>query len=101
MVINHGQVGFDGSQAELARKYADGKHSVSFTLQQEVSDILLPEGLAAHCTIQRDGRNVKVMHDSSVSSSDLIVALVQRYRLTDIDIEGPQIEDVVMEVYRE
>ncbi len=101
VVINHGQVGFDGSQAELARKYADGKHSVSFTLQQEVSDILLPEGLAAHCTIQREGRNVKVMHDSSVSSSDLIVALVQRYRLTDIDIEGPQIEDVVMEVYRE
>nr|WP_296457561.1 ATP-binding cassette domain-containing protein [uncultured Acetatifactor sp.] len=101
VVINHGQVGFDGSQAELARKYADGKHSVSFTLQQEVSDILLPEGLAAHCTIQREGRNVKVMHDSSVSSSDLIVALVQRYKLTDIDIEGPQIEDVVMEVYKE
>ena len=46
-------------------------------------------------------RSVKVMHDSSVSSSDLIVALVQRYKLTDIDIEGPQIEDVVMEVYKE
>ena len=100
VVINHGQVGFDGSQAQLAERYADGKHSVSFTLQQEASQIVLPEGLAGHCTLQQEGLHVKVVHDSRVSSSDLIVALVQRYRLTDIDIKGPQIEDVVMEVYK-
>lgn len=100
VVINHGQVGFDGSQAQLAEKYADGKRSVSFTLQQEASQIVLPEGLAGHCTLQQEGLHVKVIHDSRVSSSDLIVALVQRYRLTDIDIKGPQIEDVVMEVYK-
>ena len=100
MVINHGQVGFDGSQAQLAERYADGKRSVSFTLQQEVSQIVLPEGLAGHCTLQQEGLHVKVIHDSRVSPSDLIVALVQRYRLTDIDIKGPQIEDVVMEVYK-
>ena len=100
VVINHGQVGFDGSQAQLAERYADGKRSVSFTLQQEVSQIVLPEGLAGHCTLQQEGLHVKVIHDSRVSPSDLIVALVQRYRLTDIDIKGPQIEDVVMEVYK-
>ena len=100
VVINHGQVGFDGSQAQLAERYADGKRSVSFTLQQEASQIVLPEGLAGHCTLQQEGLHVKVIHDSRVSSSDLIVALVQRYRLTDIDIKGPQIEDVVMEVYK-
>lgn len=100
VVINHGQVGFDGSQAQLAEKYADGKHSVSFTLQQEVAEIVLPEGLAGHCSLQREGLHVRIQHDSRVSSSDLIVALVQRYRLTDIDIKGPQIEDVVMEVYK-
>ena len=100
VVINHGQVGFDGSQAQLAERYADGKRSVSFTLQQEVSQIVLPEGLAGHCTLQQEGLHVKVVHDSRVSPSDLIVALVQRYRLTDIDIKGPQIEDVVMEVYK-
>lgn len=100
VVINHGQVGFDGSQAQLAERYADGKRSVSFTLQQEASQIVLPEGLAGHCTLQQEGLHVKVVHDSRVSSSDLIVALVQRYRLTDIDIKGPQIEDVVMEVYK-
>ena len=100
VVINHGQVGFDGSQAQLAERYADGKRSVSFTLQQEASQIVLPEGLAGHCTLQQEGLHVKVVHDSRVSPSDLIVALVQRYRLTDIDIKGPQIEDVVMEVYK-
>ena len=58
------------------------------------------EELEGHCLLQREGLHVRIQHDSRVSSSDLIVALVQRYRLTDIDIKGPQIEDVVMEVYK-
>ncbi len=100
VVINHGQVGFDGSMEELASKYADGKRSVSFTLQQDVPEITLPEKMAGHYTIEREGRQVKIRHDGHVNASDLIVALIQKYRLKDIDIRGPQIEDVVMEVYR-
>ena len=64
------------TQAQLAEKYADGKHSVSFTLQQEVAEIVLPEGLAGHCSLQREGLHVRIQHDSRVSSSDLIVELV-------------------------
>lgn len=100
VVINHGRVGFDGSMEELAKRYADGKRSVSFTLQQDIPEIVLPEGMAGHYTLERDGLHVKIGHDSHVDSSDLIVALVQKYALTDIDIKGPQIEDVVMEVYK-
>lgn len=100
VVINHGRVGFDGSMEELAKRYADGKSSVSFTLQQDIPEIVLPEGIAGHYTLERDGLHVKIRHDSHVDSSDLIVALVQKYALTDIDIKGPQIEDVVMEVYK-
>ena len=43
---------------------------------------------------------MKIRHDSHVDSSDLIAGLVQKYALMDIDIKGPQIEDVVMEVYK-
>lgn len=100
VVINHGRVGFDGSMEELAKRYADGKRSVSFTLQQDIPEIMLPEGMAGHYILERDGLHVKIRHDSHVDSSDLIVALVQKYALTDIDIKGPQIEDVVMEVYK-
>lgn len=100
VVINHGRVGFDGSMEELAKRYADGKRSVSFTLQQDIPEIVLPEGMAGHYTLERDGLHVKIGHDSHVDTSDLIVALVQKYALTDIDIKGPQIEDVVMEVYK-
>lgn len=100
VVINHGQVGFDGSMAGLAEKYADGKRSVSFTLQQEAADVELPEQMAGHYTLSREGMHVKIQHDSQVSASDIIAAMLQRYTLTDIDIKGPQIEDVVMEVYK-
>ncbi len=100
VVINHGQVGFDGSMNELAKKYADGKRSVSFTLRQDIPEIILPEGMAGHSVVEREGLHVKIRHDSHVDSSDLIAGLVQKYALTDIDIKGPQIEDVVMEVYK-
>lgn len=100
VVINHGQVGFDGSMNELAKKYADGKRSVSFTLRQDIPEIILPEGMAGHSIVERKGLHVKIRHDSHVDSSDLIAGLVQKYALTDIDIKGPQIEDVVMEVYK-
>lgn len=100
VVINHGKVGFDGSMEELAKRYADGKRSVSFTLRQDVPQILLPQGMTGHYVLEREGLHVKIRHDSNVDSSDLIAVLVQKYALTDIDIKGPQIEDVVMEVYQ-
>lgn len=100
VVINHGQVGFDGSMTALAEKYAGGKHSVQFTLQKDVGQIELPTGMAGHYTLAKNGLHVQIEHDQSISASDMVAALLQKYTLTDIDIHGPQIEDVVMEVYK-
>lgn len=100
VVINHGQVGFDGSMTALAEKYASGKHSVQFTLQKDVGQIELPTGMAGHYTLAKNGLHVQIEHDQSISASDMVATLLQKYTLTDIDIHGPQIEDVVMEVYK-
>ena len=100
VVINHGQVGFDGSMAELADKYAGGKHSIRFTLQKDAPAVELPAGMAGHYTLSKNGLHVQIEHDQTISASDMMAALLARYALTDIDIRGPQIEDVVMEVYK-
>lgn len=100
VVINHGAVGFDGSMSDLSKKYANGKKSVSFTLKQDSGEIKLPNGMTGHYTMERQGLHVNIQHDKEVNTSDIISALVQHYSITDIDIKGPQIEDIVMEVYK-
>ena len=100
VVINHGQVGFDGSMTALADKYAGDKHSVRFTLQKDVDQIELPVGMEGHYTLSKNGLHVQIEHDQNISASDMMGALLAKYTLTDIDIRGPQIEDVVMEVYK-
>ena len=100
VVINHGQVGFDGSMEALADKYAGGKHRVRFTLQKDAEKIELPAGMTGHYTLSKNGLHVQIEHDQTISASAMVAVLLQKYTLTDIDIHGPQIEDVVMEVYK-
>lgn len=100
VVINHGTVGFDGSMTELAEKYAGGNHTVSFTMQEGAGALELPEQLRPHCKVNQQGLHVTITHDASVDASAIITALMPQYPMTGIDIKGPQIEDVVMEVYR-
>lgn len=101
IVINHGTVGFDGSMKELAARYAGGKHTVSFTLDDEVETIMLPEGMRGHYSLKKDGYHVTITHDAALPASDIITAVVTQYHISDIDIKGPQIEDVVLEVYQQ
>ena len=99
VVINHGTACFDGTYDELAEKYTGGKHTVSFTLQEEAETIELPEGLKDKVDISRNGRHVTLVHEAQVSSSDILGEILRKYSISGIDIHGPQIEDVVMEVY--
>ena len=42
-----------------------------------------------------------ITHDAALPASDIITAVVTQYHISDIDIKGPQIEDVVLEVYQQ
>lgn len=101
IVINHGTACFDGSMAALSEKYSNGKKTVSFTLEKDVPVVVLPERMKEHYTISREGRHIKIQHDQGLTASQIITALVSEYQIADIDIKGPQIEDVVLEVYRQ
>ena len=51
------------------------------------------------CEIHIEGRHVVITHSSLVSSSDILTAVLKEYAITDIEVSGPQIDDIVMEVY--
>ena len=98
IVINHGTLGFDGTIEALAEKYSDGKRSIRFTLQEE-HDLALPAEMAAHCLVKRDGLHMTIVHDKAVEAAAILGFIMSKTAISDIDIRGPQIEDVVLEVY--
>lgn len=99
VVINHGTVCFDGGMEALSEKYAGGSHSISFTLQEDVDTVDLPEKMLGKISMKKDGRHVSITHPSDIPSSDILSSIFAKYAVSDISIKGPQIEDVVMEVY--
>lgn len=100
VVINHGMIGFDGSLTELSNKYAGDKRSICFTLRKDVGRLALPDRIKGHCNYIKNGLHVKIEYDQSISTADVIASLMKNYELTDIEIHGPQIDDVVIEVYK-
>ena len=99
VVINHGTVCFNGTMEELSEKYAGGSHSISFTLQTDVAALDLSPGLKDKVKVDKDGRHVKITHPQTVAAADILTEIFKSYSVSDIEIKGPQIEDVVMEVY--
>ena len=62
---------------------------------------MLPEGMQGHYSLKKDGYHVTITPDAALPASDIITAVVTQYHISDIDIKGPQIEDVVLEVYQQ
>ena len=100
IVINHGKVGFDGSMEELTRQYGSGPRMLSCNLKEQRQEIALPPELANRCTLSLDGMKLTVHYPPEVEAGTLLTALSAVCPIGDITMKGPQIEDVVMEVYR-
>lgn len=100
IVINHGRVGFDGSIEELSQKYSSGPRILTCHLKEQRREIVLPPELAKCCTLSLDGMKLTVHYPPEVEAGALITALSAACPIGDISMKGPQIEDVVMEVYR-
>ena len=98
IVINHGIVGFDGTFNELTEKFTKGKRSIRFTLQEE-TDLRFPERMQDFLEVKRDGRHVIILHDNSLDAGVILGEVLSHAAISEIDINGPQIEDIVHEAY--
>lgn len=95
IVINHGQIILDDKVSDLKRLYLTHK-TISLLLQEEPEPILLP-GVQE---LSREGTRLKLSVDTQQTPIEAVLALlVSRYRLDDVTIEDPPMEEVITHIY--
>jgi len=94
MIINQGQVIYDGTLEELKQRFnAPRKLVVEFG--REVPDFNLP-GVEDTITT---GTKKTFTFEHDISPSTLIAAINERYEIKDLTIEEPEIEAVIRDIY--
>lgn len=97
MIIDHGRLLFDGQLETLRRRFG-GKRElvVDFAEEYEQAD-------TEHAEIaERDGLRVTYRFDgAAITASELIGQLSAHYRIQDLQVREPDIEDTVRRIYEE
>jgi ABC-2 type transport system ATP-binding protein len=97
LMIDHGQLLFDGLLSELQERFG-GERELVVDFAEDYSDISI-EG--AH-VISRAGKQVTYRFPRGpLSASELIRRLASRYRIVDLTVREPDIEDTVRRIYEE
>lgn len=97
MIIDHGRLLFDGELAELRHRFGGHRELV----------VDLAEGYTAVPVdgaevVERDDLRVTYRFDrDTVSASELIGRVSDRYRIQDLVVREPEIESVVRRIYEE
>lgn len=94
IMIDHGQVVFDGATDELITTHVDHKRMV-LTFSQDVSAAKLA-GYGE--IIAYDGRRA-TLHIPRERTSSIAATILQKLPVHDISIEDPSLEDVVRELF--
>ncbi len=95
MVINHGEVIYDGGVTELKHTYLHTK-IISLKLAVPWEGFDAP-GVAV---LKHTGYGVKLEVDTRVASIEQVTAgLLSRYSIVDINIDNPQMEAIIVQIY--
>ena len=97
IILDHGRVLYDGSLPALVERF-EGSRALVVTFSEPVEDPSLPglppprcEGLQA--TYAFDGREM--------TAAGLIEQVFQRFRVADVEIHRPEIEDTIRKIYEQ
>lgn len=97
MILDHGKLLFDGSLTDLNNRF-ESDWLLMVTFEQEYSDVSLP-GLEP---VRQDRlRAVYPFNHRRTSSTDLIQQLLQRYRIADLEVRRPPLEETIRRIYEE
>jgi ABC-2 type transport system ATP-binding protein len=97
LMIDHGQLLFDGKLAELLQRFG-GERELVVDFAEEYADVSVDEARVA----ERDGLRVTYRFArDAISASDLIGRLSSRYRIADLSVREPEIEDTVRRIYEQ
>src|SRR5574341_168966 len=97
MMIDHGHLLFDGQLEELRQRFG-GERELVVDLAEDYPDVSVEGARVA----ERDGLRVTYRFTrGAVTASTLIGRLSARYRLLDLSVREPEIEDTVRRIYEE
>jgi ABC-2 type transport system ATP-binding protein len=97
MMIDHGKLLFDGSPGELVRRFG-GERELVVDFAEDYADVEIDGARIA----QRNDRRVTYRFArGSISASELIQRLSAQYRILDLSVQEPQIEDTVRKIYEQ
>jgi ABC-2 type transport system ATP-binding protein len=97
MVINHGQLVFDGAMASLVERFATTKY-ITVVFGQPVDRAAL-EAFGALVTY--DGGLTATLAVPRAEHSRQAAALLNTYQVDDLDIRDPGLEEVIAQVFGE
>jgi ABC-2 type transport system ATP-binding protein len=97
LMIDHGRLLFDGAPQALVRRFG-GERELVVDLAEDYAEVSVP---GAEVTERTGRRVVYRFRRDALSASDLIGRLSSRYRIEDLSVREPQIEDTVRRIYEQ
>jgi ABC-2 type transport system ATP-binding protein len=97
MIIDHGQLLFDGTLDVLRERFG-GKRELAVDFAQEYESV---EVKGAQVVQREDGHAVYQFERSAITASELIGRLSAKYRIRDLAVREPDIEEIVRRIYEE
>lgn len=99
IVIDHGQVVYDGALAALRTRFGGKRHiTVDFDQEPDGGIVSLNNGDIA--IVERNGPRIRIAFDRTAITAPELLARAGRFgNVRDMSIEEPQIEDVIRQMY--
>jgi ABC-2 type transport system ATP-binding protein len=97
IILDHGKVVYDGKLTTLVERF-EGNRSILVTFADEVRDVSLP-GLTGQ---RLDSLQALYSFDArKVTASEIIEQLLHHYRIADLEIRRPDLEETIRRIYEE
>jgi ABC-2 type transport system ATP-binding protein len=97
LIIDKGHLLYDGDLDELLRKFG-GKRKLVVDFAEQYPDLKVEDAEV----IERDGnRAILAFTRDKVTASELIQRISQNYRIRDLSVKEPEIENTVRRIYEE
>jgi ABC-2 type transport system ATP-binding protein len=95
VLIDRGTVIYDGALEALRTRFGR-QRTLVVDLDQETEDVVIPDAEL----VRREGPRAWLRFDrEATTAAALIAAITERYRIRDLTIEEPEIENIVRSIY--
>ena len=97
MILDHGRLLYDGSLGDLNHRF-ESDWQVVVTFDEVYEEISLPGFQPARLDSLRA---IYAFDHRRVAAAELIQALLQRYRIADLEVRRPPLEETIRRIYEE